>query len=126
MPFLAPPEKEQPAQVLGGLEPFLPVELDAAHADIDREQDDGELEQPLPKIDRLKGFFSVTLKRVVVIPDELDVIAATVRDFHQQFDVVFTSGGIGPTHDDITIEGVARALQRKVIRPPVLEEKLRV
>ncbi len=67
----------------------------------------------------------VTLKRVIVIPDELDVIAATVRDFHQQFDVVFTSGGIGPTHDDITIEGVARALQQKVIRHPVLEEKLR-
>lgn len=67
----------------------------------------------------------VTLKRVVVIPDELDVIEQTVRDFHQQFDVVFTSGGVGPTHDDITIEGVARALGRKVIIHPVLEEKIR-
>ena len=67
----------------------------------------------------------VTLKRVVVIPDELDIITETVRDFHRQFDIVFTSGGVGPTHDDITIEGVAHALERKVIRHPVLEEKLR-
>lgn len=67
----------------------------------------------------------VTLKRIVVIPDELDIIAETVRDFHHRFDIVFTSGGVGPTHDDITIEGVARALDRKVIRHPVLERKLR-
>jgi molybdenum cofactor synthesis domain-containing protein len=67
----------------------------------------------------------VTLKRVVVIPDELDVIADTVRAFHQQFDVVFTSGGVGPTHDDITIEGVARGLGRRVIVHPVLEGKIR-
>ena len=67
----------------------------------------------------------VTLKRIVVIPDELDIIAETVRDFHHRFDIVFTSGGVGPTHDDITIEGVARALDRKVIRHPVLEGKLR-
>ena len=67
----------------------------------------------------------VTLRRSVVIPDELDIITETVRDFHHQFDIVFTSGGVGPTHDDITIEGVARALERKVIRHPVLEGKLR-
>jgi len=67
----------------------------------------------------------VTLKRIVVIPDELDIIAETVRTFHEQFDVVFTSGGVGPTHDDITIEGVARALGRQVIVHPVLEEKIR-
>ena len=67
----------------------------------------------------------VTLKRIVVIPDELDIIAETVRDFHHRFDIVFTSGGVGPTHDDITIEGVARALDRKVIRHPMLEGKLR-
>lgn len=67
----------------------------------------------------------VTLKRVVVIPDELGIIADTVRDFHRQFDVVFTSGGVGPTHDDVTIEGVALALDRKVVRHPQLEAKLR-
>jgi molybdopterin-biosynthesis enzyme MoeA-like protein len=67
----------------------------------------------------------VALNRVTVIPDELDVIAETVRDFHSTFDLVFTSGGVGPTHDDITIEGVARALGRRVIVHPVLESKIR-
>jgi len=67
----------------------------------------------------------VTLKRIVVIPDEIEVIAETVRAFHEQFDVVFTSGGVGPTHDDITIEGVARALGQQVIVHPVLEAKIR-
>src|SRR6266508_2288331 len=60
----------------------------------------------------------VTLQQITVIPDELDVIAETVRDFHRKFDIVFTSGGVGPTHDDITIEGVPRALGRQVIVHP--------
>lgn len=67
----------------------------------------------------------VTLKRIAVIPDELEVIAETVGNFHRQFDLVFTSGGVGPTHDDMTIEGVARALGRRVIVHPQLEEKIR-
>jgi FAD synthetase len=67
----------------------------------------------------------VTLKRITVIPDEIEIIAETVRDFHQKFDIVFTSGGVGPTHDDITIEGVARALGRQVIVHPLLESKIR-
>jgi FAD synthetase len=67
----------------------------------------------------------VTLKRITVIPDEIEIIAETVRDFHQKFDIVFTSGGVGPTHDDITIEGVARALGRQVIVHPLLENKIR-
>lgn len=67
----------------------------------------------------------VTLKRITVIPDELDIIAETVRDFHTTFDLVFTSGGVGPTHDDITMEGVARGLSRRVIHHPVLESLVR-
>ena len=67
----------------------------------------------------------VALKRIAVVPDELDVIADEVRTCHRDYDVVFTSGGVGPTHDDITIEGVARGLGRSVICHPEIESKLR-
>jgi molybdenum cofactor synthesis domain-containing protein len=67
----------------------------------------------------------VTLRRIVTIPDELDHIAAAVAEFHKSYDFVFTSGGVGPTHDDVTMEGVARGLGRKVIRHPAIEGRLR-
>ncbi|MGH8006231.1 MAG: molybdopterin-binding protein, partial [Candidatus Binatia bacterium] len=67
----------------------------------------------------------VALRRITVIPDELDLIADTVREFHTRFDLVFTSGGVGPTHDDITMDGVARAFGRRVIRHPLLENYIR-
>ena len=72
----------------------------------------------------LRGL-GVALKRVAVIPDELDVIAHEVRSCHETYDVVFTSGGVGPTHDDITMEGIARGLGRKVMLHPDIESKLR-
>jgi molybdenum cofactor synthesis domain-containing protein len=67
----------------------------------------------------------VSLRRMVVIPDEIDVIAAEVRALCGAVDVVFTSGGVGPTHDDVTIAGVARGLGRQVIRHPSLVRMLR-
>lgn len=67
----------------------------------------------------------VALRRIVVIPDEVAVIAETVRALAPTVDVLFTSGGVGPTHDDVTIEGVARGLDRAVVREPRLERALR-
>jgi FAD synthetase len=67
----------------------------------------------------------VSLRRILVIPDELDAIAEAVRTYQPAFDVIFTSGGVGPTHDDVTIEGIARGLGRRVLRHPLLEEKIR-
>jgi molybdenum cofactor synthesis domain-containing protein len=62
----------------------------------------------------------VSLERIAVVPDELDAIAAEVEYCAERFDVVLTSGGVGPTHDDITMEGVARAFGRKLVRDPEL------
>ncbi len=51
----------------------------------------------------------VQLREVRVIPDAGPVIVDTVNDLRVCYDYVFTTGGIGPTHDDITAENVARA-----------------
>lgn len=51
----------------------------------------------------------VQLKEVRIIGDEVDRIADTINELRATFDYVFTTGGIGPTHDDITADGVAKA-----------------
>jgi molybdenum cofactor synthesis domain-containing protein len=49
-----------------------------------------------------------------VISDDADTIVATVREMSARYTHVFTSGGIGPTHDDITAEAVAAAFERPI------------
>jgi molybdopterin-biosynthesis enzyme MoeA-like protein len=61
----------------------------------------------------------------IVIPDEPDVIQETIQAYRTRFTYIFTSGGLGPTHDDVTVEGVALALGVEVVRHPFLEKKLR-
>lgn len=66
----------------------------------------------------------VLLQRVVVVPDDIDDIADTVRELAARYDYVLTSGGVGPTHDDLTMQGVARAFGTRVIRNPELQRRL--
>jgi len=68
----------------------------------------------------------VALRRILIVPDEVDDVAAAVRELSARFDHVFTSGGVGPTHDDVTIIGIARAFDTAVIRHPELERRLNV
>lgn len=67
----------------------------------------------------------IDLVRVAVIPDELETIAATVKqlsDLVGPTGYVITTGGIGPTHDDITYEGVALAFGKGVeLHQPTLD-----
>jgi molybdenum cofactor synthesis domain-containing protein len=51
----------------------------------------------------------VVLREARVIPDVPDTIVGTVNEMRAKHDYVFTTGGIGPTHDDITCENIARA-----------------
>ena len=64
------------------------------------------------------GEAGVVLREARVIPDVPDVIVATVNELRAKYDYVFTTGGIGPTHDDITSECVARAFGLKLVVHP--------
>lgn len=58
----------------------------------------------------------IRLMEVRVIPDIEERIIRTLRECSATFDIVFTSGGIGPTHDDITAECVASAMGAPLVR----------
>jgi molybdenum cofactor synthesis domain-containing protein len=55
------------------------------------------------------GELGIPVREVRVIPDVPETIIATVNEVRAKFDYVFTTGGIGPTHDDITSECIAAA-----------------
>jgi FAD synthetase len=57
----------------------------------------------------------VDLERILTIPDVIDTIAAETRMMSAAYDFVFTSGGIGPTHDDLTMDGVAKAFDLDIV-----------
>lgn len=57
----------------------------------------------------------VKVTRIVTIPDEIDVIADKVEKCAKKFDYLCTSGGVGPTHDDKTLDGVALGLSLPLV-----------
>ena len=61
----------------------------------------------------------VELRSVEIVRDEVAAIAGAVERA-RGCDIVFTSGGVGPTHDDLTMDGVARAFGVKVVRDATL------
>ncbi len=78
--------------------------------------------EPLASTLRALG---IRLERVVVVSDDPAAIAAEVRVASARSDVVFTSGGVGPTHDDVTLEGVAAGFGVPMENHPVLVGLLR-
>jgi molybdenum cofactor synthesis domain-containing protein len=82
----------------------------------------------ISKIRDINGFWMMSrlleyghdVSRLVIIPDEVSVIAKTVLEsLSREPMYLFISGGLGPTHDDLTLEGIARAL----VVPLVLNEE---
>jgi molybdenum cofactor synthesis domain-containing protein len=83
-------------------------------------------------VDENSGFLArelrelgVDVRKMSVISDDVETIGVEVRAFSSAHDYVFTSGGVGPTHDDLTMDGIARAFDRKIHRNTQLEAALR-
>jgi len=67
----------------------------------------------------------VEVQKISTIQDEIELIGQEVATFSQRYDYVFTSGGVGPTHDDVTIDGIAHGFGLKVVRHPDIERRMR-
>lgn len=67
----------------------------------------------------------VEVQKISTIPDVIEIIGQEVAAFSKRFDLVFTTGGVGPTHDDVTIEGIARGFGLRVVRHPDIERRMR-
>jgi molybdenum cofactor synthesis domain-containing protein len=67
----------------------------------------------------------VEVQKISTIQDEVNLIGQEVANFSKRFDLVFTTGGVGPTHDDVTIEGIAQGFSVPVIRHPEIENRMR-
>ncbi|MCC7305552.1 MAG: competence/damage-inducible protein A [Alphaproteobacteria bacterium] len=60
------------------------------------------------------GARGITLTEVRVVPDDMGRIVSAVKDLKEQVDYLFTTGGIGPTHDDITAASIAQVFGVKL------------
>lgn len=60
-----------------------------------------------------------------IVPDEVDRIADAIRTLSGRYHWLFTAGGIGPTHDDVSVEGAARAFGVPVVEHEVLASRIR-
>jgi len=67
----------------------------------------------------------ISLERVVICRDDVDTIAADLVELRRRYDLVFTTGGVGPTHDDVTHRAVAQSFGRRITRSPELEALIR-
>ena len=66
----------------------------------------------------------IRLAEVRVVPDVADEIIEAVNALRGKYDYLFTTGGIGPTHDDITAQCVATAFGRKLVQNPEARRRL--
>lgn len=64
----------------------------------------------------------VHLKCIMVVPDEPETIGTVVKEFSDIYDYVFAAGGIGPTHDDVTMAGIAGGFKTTLMKHPELEK----
>ncbi|MBC7173399.1 MAG: competence/damage-inducible protein A, partial [Polyangiaceae bacterium] len=78
-----------------------------------------------PYLARTLFSLGITLRRVVICPDEIETIAEDLNALRGSHEHVFTSGGVGPTHDDITLDAVAHAFGVELIRSVEMSDMIR-
>jgi molybdenum cofactor synthesis domain-containing protein len=83
------------------------------------------VEANLAPLARTLRAVGIELRSAELLLDDVPTLAAAVARLSAAHDLVVTSGGVGPTHDDVTMEAVARAFGRKVVREPQLEQLVR-
>jgi molybdenum cofactor synthesis domain-containing protein len=71
------------------------------------------------------GGWGIRVHHARVIPDDEDIIVNTINEVRGSYDYVFTTGGIGPTHDDITAVCIAKAFGVPIVQHPDIEERIR-
>ncbi|KIG12448.1 Molybdopterin binding motif protein [Enhygromyxa salina] len=76
----------------------------------------------LTQVCRRRGL---AVREIAVVPDEHEAIGAALLRLVHGVPLVFTSGGVGPTHDDVTMEAIARATNRELVRDPQMDALLR-
>jgi molybdenum cofactor synthesis domain-containing protein len=78
-----------------------------------------------PHLIRRLREVGIPLRSMEIVLDDVDAIVDAVARARARAAYVFTSGGIGPTHDDVTVRAVALAMGRKVVRLPEMVELIR-
>ncbi len=118
-------KSSRPARARGA-KPKVAPERTAAAVIVGNELLSGKIaDQNLSVLAVVLRKLGVRLDHAVTLPDDLPRIARAVRAAARAHTWVFTSGGVGPTHDDVTVAAVARALGRKVVVHPQMDQLIR-
>ncbi len=108
------------------MSPSLPPPKTAAFLLIGNELLSGKVQEAnLAVLAQTLRDLGVELARVVMVLDDIETIAREVRELSASYDWLFTSGGIGPTHDDVTIEAVAKAFGVPVVEDAEMARMIR-
>lgn len=78
-----------------------------------------------PYLSRELRALGVDVRRITVVPDQVDLIAEEITHCRNRYHFLFTSGGVGPTHDDVTMEGISKGVGRPLMRHPILGQLLK-
>ncbi|WP_435152908.1 competence/damage-inducible protein A [Haladaptatus sp. DFWS20] len=65
-----------------------------------------------------------SVRRILTLPDDIEIIAHRVREWHDSFDAVVVTGGLGGTPDDVTMDAVSMALDRNAVVDTETRERL--